>query len=48
MKSYEEIATLKARLENIYLREEICSGHNFEDHAADREASRSRIWRTTK
>ena len=33
MKSYEEIATLKARLEkeNIYLQEEICSEHNFEE-----------------
>ena len=32
MKAYEEIATLKARLEkeNIYLREEIRTGHNFE------------------
>jgi formate hydrogenlyase transcriptional activator len=33
MKSYEEIATLKARLEkeNIYLREEIRTEHNFEE-----------------
>ena len=33
MKSYEEIATLKARLEkeNIYLREEIRTQHNFEE-----------------
>ncbi len=33
MQSYEEIATLKARLEkeNIYLKEEICSEHNFEE-----------------
>jgi len=33
MKSYEEIATLKGRLEkeNIYLREEICTEHNFEE-----------------
>jgi formate hydrogenlyase transcriptional activator len=33
MKFYEEIATLKARLEkeNIYLREEIRSEHNFEE-----------------
>jgi formate hydrogenlyase transcriptional activator len=33
MQSYEEIATLKARLEkeNIYLREEIRTGHNFEE-----------------
>jgi formate hydrogenlyase transcriptional activator len=33
MKSYEEIATLKARLEkeNIYLREEIRAEHNFEE-----------------
>jgi formate hydrogenlyase transcriptional activator len=33
MKSYEEIATLKARLEkeNVYLREEIRTEHNFEE-----------------
>jgi formate hydrogenlyase transcriptional activator len=33
MQAYEEIATLKARLEkeNIYLREEIRTGHNFEE-----------------
>jgi formate hydrogenlyase transcriptional activator len=33
MKFYEEIATLKARLEseNVYLREEIRTGHNFEE-----------------
>jgi formate hydrogenlyase transcriptional activator len=33
MKFYEEIATLKARLEkeNIYLREEISTAHNFEE-----------------
>ena len=33
MKSYEEIATLKVRLEkeNVYLREEIRSEHNFEE-----------------
>jgi formate hydrogenlyase transcriptional activator len=33
MKSYEQIATLKARLEkeNIYLREEIRTEHNFEE-----------------
>jgi len=33
MKAYEEIATLKARLEkeNIYLREEIRTEHNFEE-----------------
>jgi formate hydrogenlyase transcriptional activator len=33
MKSYEEIATLKGRLEkeNIYLREEIRTDHNFEE-----------------
>jgi formate hydrogenlyase transcriptional activator len=33
MKSYEEIATLRARLEkeNVYLREEIRTAHNFEE-----------------
>jgi formate hydrogenlyase transcriptional activator len=33
MQAYEEIATLKGRLEkeNIYLREEIRTGHNFEE-----------------
>ena len=33
MKSYEEIAALKARLENenVYLQEEIRTEHNFEE-----------------
>jgi formate hydrogenlyase transcriptional activator len=37
MKSYEEIATLKARLEkeNVYLQEEIRTEHNFEEIVGD-------------
>ncbi len=42
MKSYEEIATLKARLEkeNIYLQEEICSEHNLEEIVGNSPALR--------
>ena len=40
MRSYEEIATLKARLEkeNVYLQEEIRAGHNFEEIVGDSPA----------
>ncbi len=42
MKSYEEIATLKARLEkeNVYLQEEIRSEHNFEEIVGNSPALR--------
>jgi formate hydrogenlyase transcriptional activator len=45
MKSYEEIATLKARLEkeNIYLREEISTEHNFEEIVGNSAALRAAL-----
>src|SRR5512145_90768 len=43
MKSYEEIAALKARLEkeNVYLQEEIRADHNFEEIVGDSPALRA-------